>query len=407
MPHHFWNPGPLKPMIFNSAAEVLATTFPQFPKARRIVFDYETFGLHTGMTSPAEFAAAITDEHYNVQAYLSWRIKLRFGVIASPAASMITGFAPGDYLQGESEYSAALAIHKLFNLPHLTSVGFNSRAFDDILNRFLFWRNLLPAYDHERGPGPRRLDAYRILRHFWALRRDNINLVWPQTDKGVSFKLEHLNKANNFALGQAHQALSDVRATIGLLQHLQQQDREFFAQTELLFDRTRAQNAKTKTYQKVSNPDPYHALYDTPFPTTPERKLFTAFHQAAPEDKMAVANRFPNPTHRKLALRIMRNEYALYLSSAEYAEAEQEMERIYDNAHRGTLDHTGKFVCQRADAERELVKLRQQAFTGDKQRLFRDICSYHSEINNHYDRTRGNSAAEEPEGKARCKRPRK
>lgn len=41
-------------------------------------------------------------------------------------------------------------------------------------------------------------------------------IVWPEEDGRVSLKLERLTHANGIEHGQAHDALSDVRATIAL-----------------------------------------------------------------------------------------------------------------------------------------------------------------------------------------------
>src|SRR3546814_14951348 len=48
-----------------------------------------------------------------------------------------------------------------------------------------------------------------------ALRPDGIE--WPKREDGAtSFRLEHLAAANNVRIGDAHEALSDVRALIGM-----------------------------------------------------------------------------------------------------------------------------------------------------------------------------------------------
>src|SRR3546814_20057845 len=48
-----------------------------------------------------------------------------------------------------------------------------------------------------------------------ALRPDGIE--WPKREDGAtSFRLEHLADANNVRIGDAHEALSDVRALIGM-----------------------------------------------------------------------------------------------------------------------------------------------------------------------------------------------
>ena len=60
-----------------------------------------------------------------------------------------------------------------------------------------------------------RWDLLDVVRTAYALRPDGIE--WPRHDDGrPSFKLEHLAAANGLAHEAAHDALSDVRATIAL-----------------------------------------------------------------------------------------------------------------------------------------------------------------------------------------------
>jgi exodeoxyribonuclease-1 len=63
--------------------------------------------------------------------------------------------------------------------------------------------------------GCSRWDLLDTVRCTWALRPDGID--WPVHDDGrPSFKLEHLTAANDLVHDAAHDALSDVRATIAL-----------------------------------------------------------------------------------------------------------------------------------------------------------------------------------------------
>jgi exodeoxyribonuclease-1 len=79
----------------------------------------------------------------------------------------------------------------------------------------LFWRNLIDPYAREWQNGCSRWDLLDVVRCTWALRPEGI--TWPQHDDGrPSFKLEHLTAANDLAHEAAHDALSDVRATIAL-----------------------------------------------------------------------------------------------------------------------------------------------------------------------------------------------
>ncbi len=60
-----------------------------------------------------------------------------------------------------------------------------------------------------------------------ALRPDGIQ--WPKKEDGSpSFKLEHLSKANGLVHEAAHDALSDVRATIALARLIRQHNPKLF-----------------------------------------------------------------------------------------------------------------------------------------------------------------------------------
>src|SRR5690606_32736350 len=60
-----------------------------------------------------------------------------------------------------------------------------------------------------------RWDLLDVMRLAHALRPDGIH--WPVREDGAtSFRLEHLAEANGVRIGDAHEALSDVRALIGL-----------------------------------------------------------------------------------------------------------------------------------------------------------------------------------------------
>jgi exodeoxyribonuclease-1 len=113
------------------------------------------------------------------------------------------------------EHAFAEAIERQLARPGTVGVGYNSIRFDDEVTRFLFWRNLIDPYAREWQNECSRWDLLDVLRCAWALRPDGIE--WPHHDDGrPSFKLEHLTQANGLAHDDAHDALSDVRATLAL-----------------------------------------------------------------------------------------------------------------------------------------------------------------------------------------------
>jgi exodeoxyribonuclease-1 len=66
-----------------------------------------------------------------------------------------------------------------------------------------------------------------VVRMTYALRPEGIE--WPVHDNGKpSFKLEHLTKANGLVHEAAHDALSDVRATIALARLIRQKNQKLF-----------------------------------------------------------------------------------------------------------------------------------------------------------------------------------
>ena len=114
------------------------------------------------------------------------------------------------------EHQFADAVLAALGAPGTVGVGYNTIRFDDEVTRHLFWRNLIDPYGRE-----------------WQKRLRPLGPCWtwcaaptpcgptacsgPRHDDGrVSFKLEHLTVANGLVHEAAHDALSDVRATIAL-----------------------------------------------------------------------------------------------------------------------------------------------------------------------------------------------
>src|SRR5690606_39125697 len=113
----------------------------------------------------------------------------------------------------EAEFMAR--IHQQLALPGTCGAGYNSLRFDDEVTRYGLYRNFYDPYAREWQGGNSRWDLIDLVRAAYALRPEGIE--WPLDEEGrVSLKLERLTVANGIEHGQAHDALSDVRATIGL-----------------------------------------------------------------------------------------------------------------------------------------------------------------------------------------------
>lgn len=178
--------------------------------------DYETFGADTKRDRPCQFAGVRTDLDLNIiEEPVSFYCKPSEDLLPSPDACLITGITPQIALDnGYSESEFSQKISSIFSVPQTCVAGYNSIRFDDEISRNLFYRNFYDPYEREWKNGNSRWDIIDVIRLTYALRPDGIN--WP-SDEGVpSFRLERLSKENGIEHASAHDAMSDVYATIGL-----------------------------------------------------------------------------------------------------------------------------------------------------------------------------------------------
>ena len=179
--------------------------------------DYETFGANVRRDRPAQFAALRTDEQLNqIGSPVMLYCQPANDFLPDPQACLITGITPQLCLEkGIPEYQFAARIEQALSLPGTIGVGYNSIRFDDEITRFMFWRSLIDSYEREWQNDCGRWDLLDVVRTAYALRPEGIQ--WPLKEDGKpSFKLIDLSAANGLLHEAAHDALSDVRATIAL-----------------------------------------------------------------------------------------------------------------------------------------------------------------------------------------------
>ena len=182
-----------------------------------LFYDLETFGADPRRTRISQFAAIRTDSELNeIDEPISFFVKPADDLLPSPVATLITSIAPQDALRdGVNEAEAFSRIIDEMARPDTCTLGYNSLRFDDEFIRHGLFRNFHDAYEREWRGGNSRWDLLDVLRLAHALRPDG--LEWPRREDGfASFRLDHLAEANSVRVGNAHEALSDVRALIGL-----------------------------------------------------------------------------------------------------------------------------------------------------------------------------------------------
>lgn len=201
--------------------------------------DYETFGTHPAKDRPAQFAGIRTDLELNIISEPeTFYCKQASDYLPSPEAILITGITPQlANLRGIAETEFMGRIQALFSQPNTCVAGYNSLRFDDEVTRYGFYRNFIDPYAREWQNGNSRWDIIDLVRACYAFRPDGIN--WPLKEDGSpSFKLEHLTQANGLSHEKAHDAMSDVYATIAMAKLIKEKQPKLY---QYYFDLRRKQ----------------------------------------------------------------------------------------------------------------------------------------------------------------------
>lgn len=180
-------------------------------------YDLETFGIDPKYHRIAQFAGLRTDESLNVIGKpLTLYCKPTNDFLPDPNSCLITGITPQFAAQnGEVEADFIGKINQEFSQPKTCVAGYNNIRFDDEFTRYCLYRNFYDPYAREWKNGNSRWDIIDIVRLTRALRPNGI--VWPNHEDGSpSFKLEDITKANDIHHEAAHDALSDIYATIAV-----------------------------------------------------------------------------------------------------------------------------------------------------------------------------------------------
>lgn len=179
-----------------------------------LFYDLETTGLNKAFDQVLQFSAIRTDSAFKEIDRKNITVRLRPDVIPSPGALITHRISLSEAQKGLPEYKATCQIHRLLNTPGTISLGYNTMGFDDEFLRFSFHRNLLPPYTHQYNNACGRMDLLPITILFHLYK--NEVLKWPVVNGKPTLKLEHLSGANQLASGRAHEAETDVVATLAL-----------------------------------------------------------------------------------------------------------------------------------------------------------------------------------------------
>lgn len=186
-------------------------------------YDYETFGLDPQRDRPVQFSGLRTTLDLEVIAPpLTLFCRLSDDYIPHPDACLTTGITPEIASQkGMRECEFIDQINQEFCVPQTCVVGYNNIRFDDEFTRHTLYRNLRDPYAREWRNGNTRWDLLNVVRMVRAIRPDGV--IWPENEEGQpSLRLEHLTKANGIDHMAAHDAESDVLATVALARRIKE-----------------------------------------------------------------------------------------------------------------------------------------------------------------------------------------
>lgn len=192
-------------------------------------YDLETSGINARTSRIMQFAGQRTDMNLvPVAEPDNILIRLTDDVLPEPDAIMVTGITPQKTRsEGITEAEFLRYFADKISLPDTIFTGFNSIRFDDEFMRFTHYRNFYDAYEWSWRDGRSRWDLLDVVRMTRALRPDGIE--WPVgTDGRPSNRLELLTAVNKLEHADAHDALSDVNATVAVARLIRNKQPKLF-----------------------------------------------------------------------------------------------------------------------------------------------------------------------------------
>jgi exodeoxyribonuclease-1 len=214
-------------------------------------YDLETTGFDPRSERIMQFAGQRTDlELKPIGEPVNVLIKLTPDILPSPDAIMITGITPQQTIaDGVTEAEFLKIFYDEVVKPGTIFIGFNSIRFDDEFMRFLHYRNFYDAYEWHWADSCSRWDLLDVVRMTRALRPEGIE--WPFAPDGKpANRLEYLTTVNKLSHDQAHDALSDVHATIAVAQLIRNKQND-------LFEYLLGMRDKKKTCELVESGQPF------------------------------------------------------------------------------------------------------------------------------------------------------
>lgn len=167
----------------------------------------------------------------------NYYVRMTEDVLPEPEAILITGITPQKTIaDGLSEAEFLKIFHQQIALPDTIFVGFNTIRFDDEFMRFSHYRNFYDPYEWQWQEGRSKWDLLDVARMTRALRPEGIK--WPVDGTGKpTNRLELLTAINKLDHTNAHDAVSDVMASIAVARMIRNKQPKLFDYLLMLRDK--------------------------------------------------------------------------------------------------------------------------------------------------------------------------
>ena len=177
-------------------------------------------------------------------------IKMTDEVLPDVDATFITGITPQQTIaEGITEAEFLRLFEEQIATPGTVFMGFNTVRFDDEFMRCLHYRNFYDPYEWQWQDARSRWDLLDVVRMTRALRPDGIE--WPFDIQGKpTNRLELLTALNKLSHEHAHDALSDVEATIAVARLIRNKQTKLFGYLLAMRD-------KKKVAELVEKDEPF------------------------------------------------------------------------------------------------------------------------------------------------------
>jgi len=205
-------------------------------------YDLETSGINSRKDRIMQFGGQRTDMDLKpIGQPDNILIKLTDDILPEPDAVLIHSITPQKTkAEGINEAEFARFLTDKVAAPDTIIVGFNNIRFDDEFIRFLLWRNFTDAYEWQWKNNCSRWDLLDAVRMTRALRPEGIK--WPFAPDGrASNRLELVSFINKLDHGSAHDALSDVKASIAIARLIKNKQPKLFDYLLNLRDKTKVE----------------------------------------------------------------------------------------------------------------------------------------------------------------------